>query len=163
MPYEIVLKRGLVIWLTVTFAAAFIGSGAALEAENFYLQLHRPPWAPAAWVFAPVWTCLYLLMGVAAWMVWKTCGFGGARISLSLYLIQLAVNALWGWLFFVWRQGGWALADILLLNLLVIATMVSFWRVRPLAAALLLPYLAWIGFAYALTLSVWEKNPQALG
>ena len=82
---------------------------------------------------------------------------------LPLFLVQLAVNALWSWLFFAWHRGALAFADIVLLWLLIIATLASFWRVRPLAGAFLIPYLLWVSFAAALNFSVWQLNPQVLG
>jgi len=102
-------------------------------------------------------------MGVAAWWVWRAGGFRANRAALGVFLLQLAVNALWTWLFFAWRLGGLAFADIVLLWLLVITTLVSFWRVRPLAGALLIPYLLWVSFAAALNFSMWQLNPQVLG
>jgi len=102
-------------------------------------------------------------MGIAAWLVWRTGGFRASRSALTLFLVQLAVNALWSWLFFAWHRGGLAFADIVLLWLLIVATIVSFWRVRPLAGALLIPYLLWVSFAAALNFSVWQLNPRVLG
>jgi tryptophan-rich sensory protein len=150
---------GLLGWLILCFAAAGIGALATAEAGEFYQQLVRPDWAPPAWLFAPVWTTLYLLMGIAAWLVWRTHGFRGARIALVLFIVQLAVNALWSWLFFVWRRGDLAFAEVLVLWCLIVATVISFWRLKPLAAALLLPYLGWVTFASALTYSTWRLNP----
>jgi tryptophan-rich sensory protein len=157
------LRRGKVVgllgWLILSFAAAGIGAIATAEAGEFYQQLVRPAWAPPAWLFAPVWTTLYLLMGIAAWLVWRTHGFRGARTALVLFIAQLAFNALWSWLFFVWRRGDLAFAEVLLLWCLIVATVISFWRLKPLAAALLLPYLGWVSFASALTYSTWRLNP----
>jgi tryptophan-rich sensory protein len=150
---------GLLGWLILCFAAAGIGALATAEAGEFYQQLVRPDWAPPAWLFAPVWTTLYLLMGIAAWLVWRTHGFRGARTALVLFIVQLAVNALWSWLFFVWRRGDLAFAEVLVLWCLIVATVISFWRLKPLAAALLLPYLGWVTFASALTYSTWRLNP----
>jgi len=155
--------RGFIGWLAVTFVAALAGTIASLHAADFYAALDRPSWAPPAAVFGPVWTALYIAMAVAAWLVWRERGFAGARNALALFLVQLACNALWSWLFFAWHEGGLALADIAVLWVLVAATCVSFWRVRPLAAALLLPYLAWITFAAALNWAVWQRNPALLG
>lgn len=154
---------GLAGWLLLTFAAAAAGAAASVEAGAFYRQLARPDWAPPGWVFAPVWTALYALIGVAAWLVWRAHGFRGARMALALFVVQLLANALWTWLFFAWRQGGLAFAEILLLWCLVAATIVAFLRLRARAAALLLlPYLAWVTFASALTFSVWKLNPGVL-
>ena len=153
---------GLLGWLVLSFAAAGIGAIASSDAGAFFGQLARPSWAPPEWLFAPVWTVLYALMGIAAWLVWRLHGFKGARTALSLFIIQLAANALWTWLFFVWRQGPLAFAEILLLWCLIAATIASFWRFSHLAAALLLPYLAWVTFASALTFATWRLNPHLL-
>jgi tryptophan-rich sensory protein len=101
-------------------------------------------------------------MGAAAWLVWREHGFRKASTALSLFLIQLAANALWTWLFFAWRLGALAFAEILILWALILCTLVAFWRVRRIAGALLLPYLAWVTFASALTYEVWRLNPQRL-
>ena len=98
-------------------------------------------------------------MGVTAWFVWRARGLGGARNALLVFVVQLAANALWTWLFFVWRQGGLAFAEILLLLALILAAIVLFWRANRLAAVLLVPYLLWVSFASALTLSTWRLNP----
>jgi benzodiazapine receptor len=153
---------GLVVWLLLTFGAAAIGAVASANAGEFYGQLTRPSWAPPGWLFGPVWSALYALMGVAAWLVWRTRGFIGARSALILFFTQLAANALWSWLFFVWHQGGIAFAEVLILWCLIVATVVSFWRISTLAVALLVPYLAWVTFASALTFAVWRLNPQLL-
>lgn len=154
---------GLFAWLLLTFAAAAVGGWASASASEFYLELVRPSWSPPGWVFGPVWSVLYLLMGIAAWLVWRARGFAGAAVGLVLFIVQLAFNALWTWLFFVWHQGGLAFAEILLLWVLIAATIGSFWRVSKLAGALLFPYLVWVSFATALTLATWRLNPGLLG
>lgn len=154
---------GLPAWLLPGFATAGLGALASADAGYFYEQLVRPGWAPPGWLFAPVWSALYLLMGIAAWLVWRVRGFAAARTALSLYLVQLALNALWSWLFFVWHLGAAAFGDVALLGLLVLATCIAFWRVRPAAGALLVPYLAWVGFAGTLAWSAWKLNPRLLG
>lgn len=153
---------GLAGWLLATFAAAAVGAFAPANAGEFYQELARPSWAPPGWLFGPAWTVLYLLMGIAAWLVWRARGFAGARSALIMFLIQLAANALWTWLFFVWRQGGLAFAEIVVLWVLIVVTMSLFWRVSRVAAALLLPYLAWVAFAVVLTYAIWERNPELL-
>ena len=154
---------GLAGWLVASFIAAAIGAAASIQAGAFYARLVRPDWAPPANVFGPVWTVLYILMGLAAWLVWREGGFRARRLALGLFLVQLAVNALWSWLFFGWHLGALAFADIVLLWGLLVATLVAFWRVRPVAGALLVPYLLWVSFATALSYSVWQHNPQLLG
>ncbi len=154
---------GLVGWLLLTFVAAAAGAFASASAGAFYQQLSRPDWSPPAWLFGPAWTVLYVLMGIAAWLVWRRHGFRRAGTALTLYVVQLALNALWTWLFFVWHQGGLAFAEIIMLWALIVATMVAFARLHALAALLLLPYLAWVSFACALTLATWQRNPAILG
>ncbi len=153
---------GLAGWLFLTFAAAAVGGFASAEAGAFYTQLVRPEWAPPGWLFAPVWSVLYLLMGIAAWLVWRVGGFRAARLVLSLYVVQLAANALWTWLFFVWKLGAYAFWEIIVLWVLILSTTIGFWRIRPLAGALLAPYLAWVTFACALTHATWQRNPGLL-
>lgn len=154
---------GFIGWLGLTFGMALLAAIASAQADTFYLQLERPPWAPPAWLFSPVWTALYLMMAVAVWLAWREGGFRLAPVGMGLFIVQLAANALWTWLFFVWQLGAWAFAEILVLWLLIAATVVAFWRVRPLAGALLLPYLAWVTLACALTWSTWQRNPGVLG
>lgn len=147
----------------LTFVAAAVGAWASATAPSFYAELSQPEWAPPAWLFAPVWTTLYALMAIAAWIVWRTHGFAAARGALVLFVVQLAFNALWSWLFFTWRRGALAFVEVLILWLLVAATLIAFWRLSKLAGALLVPYLAWVGFAAVLTFAIWQRNPSLLG
>ena len=101
-------------------------------------------------------------MAASAWLVWRDRGFASARTALVLFIVQLAANALWSWLFFAWRQGGLAFAEVLVLCCLIAATIVSFQRISVLAAILLYPYLAWCAFASALTFTIWRLNPGLL-
>lgn len=153
---------GLVAWMAVTLMAGGIGAIASVDAASFYASLNQPAWAPPASVFGPVWTALYVLMGVAAWLVWREPASRERTQALVVFVVQLAVNALWSWLFFAWHLGAWALADVLLLLALIVVTIAIFRRVRPLAAVLLVPYLAWVGFASALTWAMWRANPGML-
>lgn len=154
---------GMAGWLLVTYAAAAIGGLASARSGTFYQQLSRPDWAPPPSVFGPVWTILYLLMAIAAWLVWRDRGFARAGGALGLYLVQLAANALWTWLFFAWQMGSMAFLEILVLWVLIVATIVAFWRIRRSAGLLMLPYLAWVTFAAMLTYSIWQRNPDVLG
>lgn len=148
--------------IVVTALAAGSAGYASRTSAVFYAMLEKPAWAPPAWLFGPVWSVLYLLMAIAAWRVWRAAGLRRARGAAGLYLLQLAFNALWTWLFFVWRDGPWATAEVLVLWGAIVATVVAFRRHDRPAAALLLPYLAWVSFASALTLSVWQRNPGLL-
>jgi tryptophan-rich sensory protein len=154
---------GLAGWLLLSFAVAGVGTVSSLNAGVFYQQLLRPAWAPPAWVFGPVWSFLYLLMGIAAWLVWRQRGCRESGIALWLFIAQLAANALWSWLFFSLQKGAWASYEILVLWVLLLCSVIGFWRIRSLAAALLLPYLAWVTFAAGLCFAIWKLNPIALG
>lgn len=148
---------GLILWLVATLAAGFIGSQFLPGA--WYEALDKPSWTPPNAVFGPVWTALYLMMAVAAWLVWRKAGFAGASAALTLFVVQLALNALWSYLFFGLHRPDLALIDILLLWLVILATLLLFWRIQPLAGALLVPYLLWVTYATALNFQIWRLNP----
>ena len=150
--------RGLIGWLLASLATGAVGALATRNAGEFYASLVRPAWAPPGWLFGPVWTTLYVLMGVAAWLVWRKGGWAGAAGALSLFMAQLVCNAAWSWFFFAWRRGALAFAGVVVLLGLIIATLVAFARIHRLAAVLLLPYLAWVTFATALTYAIWRAN-----
>lgn len=154
---------GLIGWFILSFAASAVGAVASFQAKSIYSQLVQPTWSPPPWLFGPVWTVLYALMAISVWLVWRSGGFVNNRVALSFFLAQLILNALWSWLFFAWHLGAFAFVDIIALWILIVATMVSFWRASPLAGALLIPYLLWVSFAAALNYSLWQLNPKLLG
>lgn len=147
-------------WLAAVAATAALGAFASSDAAAFYAMLDRPAWAPPARVFGPAWSLLYTLMLVAVWIVWRRAPRN--RAAYLLFGAQLVANALWSWLFFAWHQGALAAGEVLLLFALIALTVRAFWRESRLAAGLLLPYLLWVGFASALTWSVWLRNPNLL-
>lgn len=151
---------GLLGWLVVAFAAAALGAIASVDAPTFYAQVTKPEWAPPAHLFGPVWSVLYTMMGVAAWLVWRRPQ--PDRMALLIFGVQLAVNALWSWLFFAWHMGALAFAGVLLLWVLIAAMIRAFWRTSRIAALLLLPYWLWVSFATALTFAIWQANPGLL-
>ena len=153
---------GLVGWLAIAFVAAAVGGSAAADAPAFYGQLVLPTWAPPAGAFGPVWTVLYTLMGIAAWLVWRERRRLPVVPELALFAAQLAVNAAWSWFFFAWKSGAAAFVAIVLLLGLIVATMVAFYKVRRAAGLLFVPYLAWVGLATALSWTVWRHNPTLL-
>jgi benzodiazapine receptor len=148
---------GLFAWLLVCFAAA--AAGAVFMPGDWYASLTKPSWNPPGWIFGPVWTALYAMMAVAAWLIWKRGGFAAQHRLLSLFLVQLVLNALWTPLFFGLRQPGLAFAEILLLCAAILATLMAFRPVSRTAAWLLVPYLAWVSFAAVLNGTIWRLNP----
>ena len=148
---------GLVSWVFVSYLAAAVGSAAG-DPAAYYQELRAPPGAPPGWLFGPVWGVLYALLGLAAWLVWLRRGARGVRAAIRLFWLQLVLNAAWPWLFFGRESPSLGLVGILALLGLVAATVIWFWRVRGDAGALLLPYLAWVGFAAYLNAGFWWLN-----
>ncbi len=150
---------GLVVSILICFAAAGLGSLFTTPAlGGWYLTLRKPAWTPPNAVFGPVWSLLYLSMAVAAWLVWRRAGTPGARRALALFALQLLLNVAWSALFFSAHLPGAAFAEIVLLELAILAAIVAFRPVSRAAAWLLVPYLLWVGFAAALNYSIWRLN-----
>jgi tryptophan-rich sensory protein len=145
-------------WLALSFAAGFVGS--RFTPSEWYQQLVKPSWTPPGAVFGPVWSVLYIMMGVAAWVVWRNGDFNRVVTPLTLFIFQLVLNALWSYLFFGLRRPDLAYVDIVILWVLIVLTTITFWRVSAAAGALLIPYLAWVTFASFLNLAVWRLNPR---
>ena len=154
---KIVDALGLAGWLVLSFAAAI--PGAAFPVGEWYAALNRPSIAPPNEVFGPVWTLLYILMGTSAWLIWRRDKEPTRTIALCFFVIQLLFNSIWSWLFFGLHRIDLALLEIVLLVVLIGLTTVFFWRLRRLAGALLMPYLAWVSFATVLNFRFWQLNP----
>ncbi len=149
----------LVVAVAVCVAAGALGAFATASGlPTWYASLRRPAWNPPSRVFAPVWTVLYLTMAVAAWQVWRAHSGAAGRVALGVFVAQLVLNAVWSPIFFGLRKPGWAFVEIVALWLAVVATIAVFWPIRPLAGALLLPYLAWTTFAAVLNGTIWRLN-----
>ncbi len=150
---------GLVGFFIVCFAIAGIGGAVtAGSVDTWYRTLDKPSFTPPDWVFGPAWSILYAAMAVAAWRVWRRTGFTGGRTALTLFAVQLLLNAAWSILFFGGHYTGLALADILLLWLAIVATAFAFWRIDRVAGFLFVPYVLWVGYAAALNLTIWLLN-----
>lgn len=150
---------GLVVFIIVCLGAGGLGAIATTpEIEGWYKGIEKPAWNPPDAVFGPVWTTLFVMMAVAAWMVWKADGFKAAAVPLSLFAVQLLLNVAWSWIFFGMHQPGWALFEIVILWLAIAATTVAFFRRSKLAGVLMLPYLAWVSFASVLNFAIWRLN-----
>lgn len=146
----------LIGWLAGSVAAGLVGS--RFTPGPWYDALVKPSWTPPDWVFAPVWTVLYVLMGVAAWLVWRKAGFAGACTALSLFIAQLALNALWSYLFFGANRIDLALFEIIVLWGVILVLQLRFWQEVRMAGLLMLPYMLWVGFAVCLNFALWQMN-----
>jgi tryptophan-rich sensory protein len=147
----------LVVFIVITLAVGGLGSLATTpEIPTWYAGLHKPPFNPPNWVFGPVWTTLYIFMAVAAWRVWRKIGLWTAEIAL--FAAQLALNLAWSYIFFAAHAVGPALAELAVLDGLVLWTAVRFGRVDRPAGWLFAPYLAWVGFATLLNAAIWWLN-----
>ena len=148
----------LLVFLVFTLAVGFVaGQVTAPNIASWYAHLAKPSFNPPNWVFAPVWTALYVLIAVAAWRYWRVAGWRSK--GLALWLIQLALNFAWSFIFFGAHNPGAALADLVVLWLAIAATLTVFWRTDRPAGVLLIPYLAWVSFAGLLNFWVWQLNP----
>jgi tryptophan-rich sensory protein len=147
---------GLAFWLILTFGVAYLSS--QFEPGEWYRTISKPSWTPPGWIFGPVWSLLYLSMGVSAWLVWRKRTGEAVRLPLSIYLVQLIVNGLWSWFFFGRQMIGVALLDLVILVLVVSINLVLFMRIDRRAGVLLIPYLIWICFAAALNFQIWRLN-----
>jgi len=146
--------RVLPLFIALCFAAAFIG--AAFPPDAWYRELQRPAWAPPNWLFAPVWTTLYLMIAVAGWLLWRQVGWRAT--ATRLWALQLLLNAAWTPLFFGLHWMGVALFEMALLWLTIVFCLRAAWTISRPAALLLLPYLAWISFAWVLNAGFWWLN-----
>jgi tryptophan-rich sensory protein len=150
----------LLLWLGICFAVTGLSSWwTAGEITGWYRDLRRPAIAPPNSVFGPVWTLLYALMAIAAWLVWQSAPSPLRAWGLALFLVQLGLNLVWSWLFFHEHEIGVALADVILLWAVIGATTIAFGLVAPVAACLMAPYWAWVTFAILLNAAFWRLNP----
>jgi len=150
----------LILLLALVLATAGI-AGACTGNSNttgWYASLAKPSWTPPNWVFGPVWTALYANMAVAAWIVWRRRPRQRVGWAMGLFSLQLILNIAWTPVFFGLQRPGLALVDILLLWLAIGMTFAAFYRIRPLAGWLLVPYLLWVSFASALNMAIWSLN-----
>ena len=134
------------------------GMVTATSVDTWYQALAKPSFNPPDWVFAPVWTILYFLMGVSGWRVWRRSASRATRRALALFGLQLFLNFAWSVLFFGFRRIDLALIDIVILFVAIVANMILFWRIERLATLLLVPYAAWVVFAIVLNVSIWLLN-----
>ena len=152
-----VLALGSFLLLSFGVAAAG-GAVTATSVDGWSRTLSKPELTPPDWVFGPVWSALYLMMGLAAWLVWRAAGLSEGRRALALWAVQIGLNLAWSILFFGLHLIGLALVEILLLLSAIAATMAAFARIDRRAGLLLLPYLLWVGYAAVLNAAIWRLN-----
>lgn len=150
---------GLVLFVLVCLAAGGLGAIATTpEIDGWYQTIAKPTWNPPNWVFGPVWTTLFVLMGISAWLVWKPQEPKKTSTPLKLFAVQLALNIAWSWIFFRMHLIGWAVVEIAILWVAILATTVAFFRRSQPAGWLLVPYLGWVTFASLLNFMIWRLN-----
>jgi len=146
----------LAAWIVTFFLPSL--TGIFFPPGEWYLDLNKPTWNPPGWIFGPVWTCLYLSMGIAAWMIWKTPKEAPRQKALTFFGIQLILNAIWSPVFFGLHNMGMAFVVIIGLWLAIGITLLSFLKVNRKAGWMLLPYLLWVSFASFLNFTLWRMN-----
>ena len=151
----------LVISIVACQCAGVIGSIFTTAAiPTWYAALQKPPFSPPNWLFAPAWVTLYLLMGIAAFLIWRQ-GLGQKEVktALVIFLVQLVLNALWSVVFFGLESPLYGMVVIIALWVVILLTILRFFKLSTAAGALLLPYILWVSFAAVLNVSIWVLNP----
>ena len=163
MIIECIMEPSSLFALLAFVAACFLAAipGAVFRPGRWYERLVKPRWRPPNWLFAPIWTVLYLTIAVSGWLVWGEAGIAGAALPLAIFALQLVLNAAWMPLFFGLHRPDLAFLEIMVLWLSILATIALFYPIHSGAALLLVPYLAWVSFAAALNFAVWRLNPSA--
>lgn len=151
---------GLIFWIGICFLIAWTGAQVSpgIAPSGWYDSLIKPSWNPPNWLFGPVWTFLYLCMGIAAWMVWKNVGFENGKTALTAFFIQLLLNGVWSQLFFRLQKPAWAFVEIFFLLAAILWTTYLFSQQNKKAAGLMIPYILWVAFAACLNGTIWWLN-----
>jgi translocator protein len=154
MPVSIRVLPSLIAFMVATFAVAAFG--AQFTPGPWYESLAKPSFNPPNWIFAPVWSVLYVMMAIAAWLVW--CRLRAFGRPIILWCVQLGLNAIWSWLFFGLERPDFAAMEIIVLLAAILLTAFSFFRISRPAGYLLVPYAAWVSFAAVLNFTLWRLN-----
>jgi benzodiazapine receptor len=142
----------------VAACVAVASTGAIFRPGVWYERLAKPSWRPPNWLFGPAWLVLYATIAVSGWVVFDTAGWPAAAVPLAVYGVQLILNGLWSAIFFGMRRMDLAFAEVVMLWLSILATILVFHPVSAFAAWLLVPYLLWVTFAATLNFTVWRMN-----
>ena len=135
------------------------GFFTATGVESWYQTIARPTWNPPGWIFGPVWTTLYVMMGISLFLVWKEdTSVELKKIAIALFTVQLVLNFFWSFIFFNQHQIGWALVEIIAMWVFILLTIFAFAQVNKAAAWLLVPYISWVSFATILNYTIWQLN-----
>jgi translocator protein len=138
---------------------AVSGFFTTTEIPGWYQTINKPSWNPPSWIFAPVWTTLYVLMGIALYLVWKAEADPiMKKTAIAFFAIQLVFNFFWSFIFFNQHLPGWALVDIIVMWLFILLTIFTFAGINTIAAWLLVPYISWVSFASILNYTIWKLN-----
>ena len=150
----------LIICLLIPVAVGFLGSMLTIESvKTWYTTINKPSFNPPNWVFGPVWTTLFVLMGIASYLVWqKRKIVSGYSWAVVVYFLQLVLNVMWSYLFFYHHQIGFAAVEITILLITIIANAFIFYRINKIAGLLFVPYILWVSFASYLTYSIFILN-----
>ncbi|MFZ9388432.1 MAG: TspO/MBR family protein [Chitinophagaceae bacterium] len=144
--------------LLPVLVGAISGFFTATGVGSWYKTINKPSWNPPGWVFGPVWTTLYILMGIALFLIWRTAESKSRNMAIALFGVQLTLNFFWSFIFFDQQQIGWALVEIGVLWLFILFTIFAFAKINKTAAWLLVPYISWVSFASILTYTIWRLN-----
>ena len=138
---------------------ATAGFFTATGVDSWYQTINKPSWNPPSWIFAPVWTILYIMMGIALFLVWKSNNNEALKKrAMILFFVQLVLNFFWSFIFFDQQQPGWALVEIIAMWVAILLTIFAFAKVNKIAAWLLVPYISWVSFASILNYTIWQLN-----
>jgi len=149
----------LIFFIVVCNLAGAMGALLTATGEgSWYMNLVKPSFNPPGWLFGPVWTMLYILMGIAVWMIWQQKKDKKIKIALNLFWLQLVLNAIWTPVFFGLENTGVALGIIIVLWLVLLVTIIKFWQIKKTVAGLLVPYILWVSFASVLNFAIWWLN-----
>lgn len=148
------------IIIAIVFCLAVGGISGALTADaiqNWYLTLHKPSWNPPNGVFAPVWTTLYLMMGVSLGIIWSK-NHPKTNLAIGLFMVQITLNFFWSLVFFRWQSPQWAFVEIIFMWIAIFLTIRTFYQINKMASYLLIPYILWVSFAAFLNYTIWQLN-----
>jgi tryptophan-rich sensory protein len=150
----------LIIAIAIPLAVGGIsGFFTVTGVESWYQTINKPSWNPPGWIFGPVWTTLYAMMGIALFLIWKSDSSDMLKkTAIALFAVQLILNFFWSFIFFDQHQIGWALVEIIVMWVFILLTIFAFGNVSKLAAWLLVPYISWVSFATILNYTIWKMN-----